>query len=172
METAIPLYIDLKRKGKLSTVVPLKLPCPPKVARLVTISELGNDLYKQTEIEKRRLRKEAQEERDRRGDRGEGDIWSEMQRVNAPEIDNTLVQKNLRIEMRFSQPGDSGDKLLNWYPITVTEIVNKKKRSVKIKWEYDCLNDDDINFSTNVLLISRRNQKIPMEGSWREYLTS
>ena len=46
-ETAILLYVDLKRKGKLPTVAPLKLPCPPNVATLGTMSELGNDLYKQ-----------------------------------------------------------------------------------------------------------------------------
>ena len=47
VELAIPLYVDLKRKGKLPTVAPLKLPCPPNVATLGTMSELGNDLYKQ-----------------------------------------------------------------------------------------------------------------------------
>ena len=48
VETANPLYVDFKRKGKLPTVVPLKLPCPPNVATLGTMSELGNDIYKQT----------------------------------------------------------------------------------------------------------------------------
>ena len=156
----------------MPTVAPLKLPCPPNVAILGTMSELGNDLYKQTEIEKVRLRKESQDERDRREERGKGERWSDIQRVNAPEIYNKLVQKKFRIEMRFSQPGDSGKKLLDWYQGTVTGIVNKKKRSVKIKWDNGFLHDNDINFSTNVLLKDRWNQKIPVEGSWREYLTS
>ena len=73
-----------------------------------------------------RLRKGEQDERNRREYKGEGDICSKMQRVNVPEIDNNLVQKKFRIEMRFSQPGDSGEKLLDWYHGTVTEIVNKK----------------------------------------------
>ena len=92
--------------------------------------------------------------------------------MNAPDIDNKLVQKRFRTEMRFSQPVYSGEKLLDWYHGTVTEIVNKKKRIVNIKWEDDFLHDNDMKFSTNILLISRRNQKIPVEGSWREYLTS
>ena len=50
VETAIPLYVDLNRKGKFPTVAPLKLPYPPNVATLVTMSELGKDLYKQTDI--------------------------------------------------------------------------------------------------------------------------
>ena len=62
VDAAIPLYVDLKRKVKLLTVAPLKLPCPPNVATLVTMSELGNNLYNQTEIEQVRLRKEAQDE--------------------------------------------------------------------------------------------------------------
>ena len=41
VETEIPLYVDLKRKGKLPTVALLKLPCPPNVATLGTMSELG-----------------------------------------------------------------------------------------------------------------------------------
>ena len=85
--------------------------------------------------------------------------------MNAPEIDNKLVQKKFRTEMRFSQPGDSGEKLLYWYHGNVNDIVNKNKRSVKIKWEDDCLHDDDMKFSSNLLLISRWNQKIPIEGS-------
>ena len=95
-----------------------------------------------------------------------------MHRVNAPEIYNKLVQKKFRIEMRFSQPGDSGKKLLDWYHGTVTEIFNKNKMIVMIKWDEDFLHDNDIKFSTNVLLISRWNHKIRVEGSWREYLTS
>ena len=73
-----------------------------------------------------RLRKEAQDEIDRREERGEGDRWSEMQRVNAPDIDNKLVQNKFRIEMGFSHPGDSGEKLLDFYHGTVTEIFNLK----------------------------------------------
>ena len=74
-----------------------------------------------------RLRKEAQYEKYRREERGEGDIWSDMQRLNAQEKDNNLVQKKFRIEMRFSQPGDSDEKLLYWYHATVTETANRRK---------------------------------------------
>ena len=45
-ETAIPLYVDLKSKGKFPTVAPLKLPRPPNMATLGTMSELGNNIYK------------------------------------------------------------------------------------------------------------------------------
>ena len=93
METAIPIYVDLKRKGKFPNVAPLKLPCPPNVETLVTMSELVNYLYKQTEIDQLRLIKESQDERDSIEERVEGDRWSEMHQVNTPEIDNKLVSK-------------------------------------------------------------------------------
>ena len=102
----------------------------------------------------------------------EGDRWSEIQWANAPEIDSKLVQMKFRIDMRFSQPGDSGENLLDWYHGTVTDILNKNKSSLNIKWDDNCLHDNDMKCSANVLLISLWNQKIPVEGSWREYLTS
>ena len=36
VDTAILLYVDLKIKGKLPNVAPLKLPCPPNMATLGT----------------------------------------------------------------------------------------------------------------------------------------
>ena len=72
VETAIPLYIDLKKKGKLPTVAPLKLSCLPNLAMLRNMSGLGNNIYKQTKIEQVRMRKEAQYERDKIEERGEG----------------------------------------------------------------------------------------------------
>ena len=92
--------------------------------------------------------------------------------MNTPDIDNKLVQEKFRIEMRSSQPGDSGEKLLYWYYSTVTDIVNKNKRSENIKWDGGCLHDSDMKCSTNVFLISRWNQRIPAEGSCREYSSS
>ena len=66
VEMAILLYVDLKRKGKFLTVAPLKLQCPPNVATLGTMYELGSDIYKHKEIEQGGAIKEAQDERCRR----------------------------------------------------------------------------------------------------------
>ena len=52
--------------------------------------------------------------------------------MKAPEIYNKLVQKKFIIEMRFSHPGESENNMLDWYHVTLNEIVNKKKRSVTI----------------------------------------
>ena len=46
---AIMLYMNLKKEGKLPTVAPMKMPSAPNMATLGTMSELVNNLYKQTE---------------------------------------------------------------------------------------------------------------------------
>ena len=63
------------------------------------------------------------------------------------------------------------EKVLYWYRGTVTMIVNKNERSVEIKWNEECLHDNDMNRTGQVLLISRWNQKIPIAETWRERLT-
>ena len=50
--------------------------------------------------------------------------------------------------------------------------MNKNKGSVEIKWDEECLHDDDMRKTHQVLLISRWNQKIPIAGTWRERLTT
>ena len=72
VDTAILLYVDLKRKGKLPTMASLKLPCHTNMATLGTMSELGNGIYKQIEIGKARPRKDAQYERGGKEEIGEG----------------------------------------------------------------------------------------------------
>ena len=43
--------------------------------------------------------------------------------------------------------------MLDWYHVTVTDIVNKKKRNVNIKSDDDCLHENDMKIFTYVLLI-------------------
>ena len=148
----------------------MNLPKPPNMATLGTMSDLGNDIYLQTEEDRVRLRKEAEDERGRREAREDGDRYSEMQRVNAPEVDQPLVQKKFRIEMRFSGTDDGGSEKLEWFYGTVTRLVNKKKRSVEITWDKSCLHKDDLRKTTNVLLINRWNDKVPVAGTWRQYI--
>ena len=91
--------------------------------------------------------------------------------MNAPEIYNKLVQKKLRIEMRFIHPGDSSKKVFDWYHGTVTKLIHKENRVVEITWDNVSLHNNNVKVSTNKLLMSRWNQKTPVEGVWREYLT-
>ena len=93
----MPKYLELKAGGKLPTKAPMNLPKAPNTATLGTMSDLCDNIYLQTEEDRVRLRMEAEEERDRREGRGDGDRYSEMQRVNAPEVAQPLVQKNLEL---------------------------------------------------------------------------
>ena len=88
-----------------------------------------------------------------------------------PTIDKKLIQKDFRIKMRFSHPGISNKKVSDGYHGTVTKLVHKENRILEITWDDVCLHDDNMKVSTDKLLMSRWNQKTPVEGAWREYLT-
>ena len=57
-------------------------------------------------------------------ERGEGNQWSERQRIMAPKV-NYL--KRFRIEILFGYSGDDGTQCLGWYHGTVQEVVHEKK---------------------------------------------
>ena len=81
-----------------------------------------------------------------------------------------MVRKKFRIEMRFSGTDDGGSEKLEWFYGTVTRLVNKKKRSVEITWDKSCLHKEDLRKMTNVLLINLWNDKVPVAGTWRQYI--
>ena len=45
--------------------------------------------------------------------------------------------------MLLEFPDDDGGRLANWYNGEVIEIVNKKKKTVRVKWVQSYLGDDD-----------------------------
>ena len=53
----------------------------------------------------------------------------------------------------------------------MTKLVHKENRVMEITWDDVCLHNDDVKVSTDKLLMSRWNQKTPVVGAWREYLT-
>ena len=64
-----------------------------------------------------------------------------MQEFNAPEVNSDLVGFN--VEMLFEYPADDGGQLINWCGGAVIGIVNEKKKTVRIKWDLICLDEDD-----------------------------
>ena len=54
-------------------------------------------------------------------ERGEGDQWSDKQRITALKIKDL---KELHIEMLFGYSGDDGTQFWGWYRGTVQEVVN------------------------------------------------
>ena len=97
-------------------------------------------------------------------------MLSDKQDTVAPEIDNNLVKRKFKIEMMFEQVGNGGELIADWYHGVVVSIVNKKKRTVEIEWNDNCLHEDDPKITKHQLLITRYNPKKPQKGAWRQYI--
>ena len=78
-----------------------------------------------------------------------------------PTMDKILV--NFNIEMRFSFSEDEGNKLYDWYHGKVSKVANEKTYRVKIKWDGDCLVNDD------AMILDHQEEQ---EKEHREYLTT
>jgi hypothetical protein len=168
--TVLPLVNELKRKGKLPTEPPLNVPSSPETMTCGTTSELGEDLFKMDKERRQKLKIDVYKEIDVREGEGKGDMLSEKQDIVAPEINNNLVKKKFKIEMMFEQVGNSGELISDWYHGVVVNIVNKEKRTVKIKWDENCLHEDDQKITKHQLLITKYNPKKPQKGVWRQYI--
>ena len=168
--TVLPLVNELKRKGKLPTKPPLNFPSSPETMTCGTTSELGQDLFKIDEERQQKLISDTYKTIDAREAEGKGDMLSDKQDTVAPEIDNNLVKRKFKIEMMFEQVGNGGELIADWYHGVVVSIVNKKKRTVEIEWNENCLHEDDPKITKHQLLITRYNPKKPQKGAWRQYI--
>ena len=72
--------------------------------------------------------------------------------------------------MSFEYPGEDGVKTLDWYRGTVEGIVNKEKKSYKIRWNASTLAENDVRVSVHKLTLYHWNPKQIRAGGWREYL--
>ena len=122
------------------------------------------------EERRQKLKIDVYKEIDVREGEGKGDMLSEKQDIVAPEINKNLAKKKFKIEMMFEQVGNSGELISDWYHGVVVNIVNKEKRTVKIKWDENCLHEDDQKITKHQLLITKYNPKKPQNGVWRQYI--
>ena len=76
-----------------------------------------------------------------------------------------LVKRKFKIEMMFEQVGNGGELIADWYHGVVVSIVNKKKRTVEIEWNDNCLHEDDPKITKHQLLITRYNPKKPQKDA-------
>ena len=95
------------------------------------------------------------------------DVWSGKQSILPPRLAD---MKGLEIEMCFNYPGEDGSQILDWYRGTIESMVNKKKRSFKIKWNEDTLAETDARVSTHMLTEFHWNPKKIRKNAWREYI--
>ena len=111
------------------------------------------------------LKAKAQEERRKRQERGEGDEWEEKQHTTPPRMNDI---DGFKIEMWFKNDTVVGS---GWYHGTVQRLLNPNTQRVRIKWDRECLGENDPKWSNNMLKTGNWNPKKPREGSWREYFT-
>ena len=123
----------------------------------------SNDTAK---IDEKEFRERAAELRMQREARGEGSIFSVMQPLYCPELDE-LMDK--RIDVLYSFQLDSGEKALQWCQGKVIKILTEKtKPTVVVRW--DPMPDVDGKENS----IEETQQELPqrkwnkdVEGAWR-----
>ena len=123
----------------------------------------SNDTAK---IDEKEFRERAAELRMQREARGEGSIFSVMQPLYCPELDE-LMDK--RIDVLYSFQLDSGEKVLRWCQGKVIKILTEKtKPTVVVRW--DPMPDVDGKENS----IEETQQELPqrkwnkdVEGAWR-----
>ena len=116
-------------------------------------------------IDEEQFRKEVEELRQQREDRGEGSIYSALQPLVCPEPDE-LVDK--RIDVLYSFTLDSGEKVLRWCQGKVIALVaDTSKPTVCVRWDAmpDVEGKEDVNEETQQVVPQRKFNKND-EGAW------
>jgi hypothetical protein len=112
------------------------------------------------------LRKEAAELQKQREARGEGSIFSVMQPLYCPELDELI---NKRIVVWYSFLLGSGEKVLRWCQGKVIKVLTEKaKPTVVICWDRmpDVEGKEDLSDEIEQVLPPHKWNK-DVEGAWR-----
>ena len=72
--------------------------------------------------------------------------------------------------MLFSYTEPDGDKLYNWYNGVVTYVVNDRKKCVEVRYDPECLGDNDKKVTKEILFPTFWNPKSKKEKARRQYL--
>jgi hypothetical protein len=103
-------------------------------------------------IDKEQFRREANELQKHREARGEGSIFSVMQPLYCPELDE-LIDK--RIDVLYSFVLGSGEKVLRWCQGKVIQVLPEKvKPTVVVRWDPmpDVKGNEDLSDETQQML--------------------
>jgi hypothetical protein len=117
-------------------------------------------------IDEEQFRKEAEELRRQREARGKGSIFSVMQPLYCPELDELI---NKRIDVLYSFQLVSGEKVLQWCQGKVIKVLTEKaKPTVVVRWDPmpDVEGKEDLSDETEQLLPPRKWNK-DVEDAWR-----
>jgi hypothetical protein len=167
-ELAAHLKMIIREEKKLT---PPKDPAlvMPKRIELPTLGTATRQLMESEAsalIDKEQFRREANELRKQREARGEGSIFSVMQPLYCPELDE-LIDK--RIDVLYSFVLGSGEKVLRWCQGKVIQVLPEKvKPTVVVRWDPmpDVKGKEDLSNETQQVLPPRKWNK-DVEGAWR-----
>jgi len=141
----------------------------PKRCKLPTLGTATKQLMESEAsamIDEDQFRKEANELRKQREARGEGSIFSVMQPLYCPELDELI---NKRIDVLYSFVLGSGEKVLRWCQGKVIKVLPEKaKPTVVVLWDPmpDVKGKEDLSDETQQVLAPRKWNK-DVEGAWR-----
>jgi len=124
----------------------------------------SNDTAK---IDEKEFRERAAELRMQREARGEGSIFSVMQPLYCPELDE-LMDK--RIDVLYSFQLDSGEKALRWCQGKVIKILTEKtKPTIVVRWDPmpDVDGKENSIEETQQELLPQHKWNKNVEGAWR-----
>ncbi len=140
------VVIPLATKLNVPDDAPAKLPTAPDLCTLGTLSAIGNELKTKGLAQIAKFKQKGRADRDRREEEGRGDRWVEKQSTVRPEINNKFV--GFKIEMLFNYTHDQG---LNWCHGEVIAIKNTKRKTVKVRWAEEHVNEGELQETYHVL---------------------
>lgn len=161
----VDVVIPLAESESVPSSPPMRLPERPTLATIGTQAGDVKDRDTKRTTDNFALRTKWIEERERLESEGKGDVLMEIQRSTEPDFDDEHLA-NFKLDMLFSY--DNG--VLEWCQGVVLKVVSKKRRTVRVRWNQDCLRDGDAEVSTASLLPSKWNPNTHTNGAWREDL--
>ena len=168
LEHLVTVVIPLSRNRDIPSEAPTTMPKLPTLQKVGTISDLAKEKEQQTEETMERLKADAMLELEAREERGETDRLEYKQHLLPPKP-NKL--KGFPVEMAFEYPGEDGSQCLGWYNGIVDKVLNAKVHKVRIKWDDDCIGEDDAEESNVKLIPGNWNPRRAKKGGWRKCIT-
>jgi hypothetical protein len=167
-ELAAHLRMIIREEKKLmppkdpALEMPKRLELP--IVRTATQQLMESDAT--ARINKEQFRKEAEELQKQREASGKGSIFSVMQPLYCPELDELIIK---RIDVLYSFLLASGEKVLRWCQGKVVKVLTEKAKPTVVVW-WDPMSDvegkEDLSDETEQVLPPRKCNK-DVEGAWR-----
>ena len=112
----------------------------------------------------KKFKKDAQRLRREREDSGYGDMYSVLQSVAVPKIDDSFIGKRIDVLFAFEiLDSDANEQELRWCQGEVTKIITgTKKPTVEVRWD----TIPELNHAGIQILPERKWNKY-IEGAWR-----